>query len=247
MGLMFRANAFATRHLPVKLARCHLSRPVASLTFDDFPRSAWTAGGPLLARYGARATYYAAGRFLGAREDGLDYFTSSDLRAVLDAGHEVGAHSYAHQAAPGLSTQALRADAERNDQALEPLTGQRMASYAYPFGAVDPRTKAAMGGRYASARGITPGINAGMMDLAQLRACPLESRSWSRDAVEQAVAQAVASRGWLIFFSHDVSDAPSPYGATPDILQHVLERLAAEKIELLPVRQAMARAVFGEG
>jgi peptidoglycan/xylan/chitin deacetylase (PgdA/CDA1 family) len=247
MGLMFRAGAFVTRHTPVKLARSNLSRPVASLTFDDFPRSAWTAGGPLLARYGARATYYAAGRFLGAHEDGLDYYTPGDLREVLDAGHEVGAHSYAHEAAPGLSTRRLRVDADRNDRALQPLLGQRMASYAYPFGSVDPRTKAAMGGRYASARGITPGVNAGVIDLAQLRANPLERRSWSEGAVEQAVAQAVASRGWVVFFTHDVSGAPSPYGATPDMLQHVLEQLAAASIEVLPVRQAMARAVFGEG
>jgi peptidoglycan/xylan/chitin deacetylase (PgdA/CDA1 family) len=247
MGLMFRAGAFVTRHTPVKLARSRLTRPVASLTFDDFPRSAWTAGGPLLARYGARATYYAAGRFLGAREEGLDYYDASDLRALQDAGHEVGAHSCAHEPATGRAARSLRADADANDAALGPYLDGRMSSYAYPFGAVSPFAKAVVGARYASARGITPGVNADAIDLAQLRANPLELRSWAAAAVERVVDEAVARRGWVVFFTHDISETPSPYGCTPAMLEHALARLASAGVDMLPVRQAMARAVFGEG
>ena len=234
MSLIFRANAFVTRHTPMKLVRSLLSRPVASVTFDDFPRSAWTVGGPILARHGARATYYAAGRFCGAEEDGLDYYDAADLRALQAAGHEVGAHSYAHQMATGLATSALQADAARNDTALAPLLDGRMSSYAYPYGAVSPRTKAAMAMRYASARGITPGVNSGLIDLAQLNAVA-------------AVARALETKGWVIFFTHDVSDAPTPFGCTPAMLEHAMGRLAEAGVEVLPVRQAMARAVFGEG
>ena len=247
MSLMFRAGAVLTRYTPVKLARSQLTRPVASLTFDDFPRSAWTAGGPLLPAYGARATYYAAARFCGTREDGLDYYDADDLRAIQAAGHEVGAHSFAHQAAPGLSTADLRADADRADVALPPFLRGRMSRYAYPYGAVSPRTKVAMGARYASARGIRPGVNAGLIDLAQLRAFPLERRSSTPEAVERTIRAAVAASAWVVFFTHAVSDSPTPYGSTPAMLRHVLERLAAAGVEMLPVRQAMARAVFGEG
>ena len=130
MGLMRRANNFITRKLPLKLAPCRLERAVASITFDDFPKSAWTVGGPILARFGARATYYAAGRFEGVREDGIDYYDAADLAALQAAGHEVGAHSYAHQMAPRLASQALRDDAERNALALEPRLGGRMTRYA---------------------------------------------------------------------------------------------------------------------
>ena len=247
MGLMHRANNFVTRHLPVKLVRCQLERPVASLTFDDFPRSAWTVGGPILARHGARATYYAAGRFCGIAEDGLDYYDAADLQALAAAGHEVGAHSYAHQMAPTLCAQALAADAERNAAALAPVLDQRMCSYAYPYGEVSPRAKAEMGARFATARGIRPGVNAGLIDLAQLRAVPLEHRRWVPAEIDAAVEQAVAGPGWVIFFTHDVSEAPSPFGCTPAMLEYTLERLSAAHIETIPVRQAMARAVFGEG
>ena len=247
MSLIWRANAFITRKLPLKLARSHLSRAVASVTFDDFPRSAWTVGGPILAEFGARATYYAAGRFCGVHEDGLDYYEGEDLRAITAAGHEVGAHSYAHDMAPKLGLTELSADAERNAQALEPMVGARLTSYAYPYGEVSPRTKAAMGARFASARGIRPGVNAGLIDLAQLRAIPLERRRWIPAEIDAAVAQAVAAPGWLILFTHDVSETPSPFGCTPAMLTYALERLAHADVETIPTRQAMARAVFGEG
>jgi peptidoglycan/xylan/chitin deacetylase (PgdA/CDA1 family) len=245
MGLMHRANNFVTRKLPLKLARCQLSRPVASLTFDDFPRSAWSVGGPILARYGARATYYAAGRFESCTEEGVVYYDAADLVAIAAAGHEIGAHSYAHQMAPKLGAAALRADAERNAAALEPRVG-RMASYAYPYGEVSPRAKALMGARFATARGIRPGVNAGMIDLAQLKAVPIEARRWVPAEIDAAVEEAASAAGWLIFFTHDVSDEPTPFGCTPAMLEHVLERLARAGVETVPVKQAMARAVFGE-
>ena len=247
MGLMHRANSFVTRHLPLKLVRSRLTRPVASVTFDDFPKSAWAVGGPILARFGARATYYAAGRFEGVREEGIDYYDAGDLAALTAAGHEVGAHSFGHQMAPRLGAQALREDADRNAAALESRLAGRMASYAYPYGEVSPRAKAVMAARFANARGIRKGVNAGLIDLAQLLAVPLERRRWVPAEIDAAVATAVSAPGWVIFFTHDVSDDPSPFGCTPAMLTYTLERLAGAGVETLPVRQAMARAVFGEG
>ena len=247
MSLMFRANSFVTRHMPVKLVRSKLARPVASVTFDDFPRSAWTVGGAILQRHGARGTYYAAARFCGVQEEGIDYYAAADLDALLAAGHEVGAHSFAHQMAPDLSTPELLADAARTDAVLGPLLDARMSSYAYPYGAVSPRTKAVMGARYASARGIRSGVNAGAIDLAQLRAVPIENRRWIAQEIDAAVARASEKNGWLIFFTHDVSEDPTPFGCTPEMLEYVMARLVEAGIETLPVRQAMARAVFGEG
>jgi peptidoglycan/xylan/chitin deacetylase (PgdA/CDA1 family) len=247
MGLIRRANSLTSRALPLKHVVSKLDAPVASLTFDDFPRSAWTAGGPLLARYGARGTYYAAGRMLGASDEGVDYCTEQDLHAVLAAGHEIGAHSFAHEKAPALSTAALLADAERNADALEPILGARMTSYAYPYGEVSARAKAAMAGRFANARGIRKGVNAGLVDLAMLNAIPLEHRRWVPDEIDAAIARAVAKTGWLILFTHDVDAAPTPFGCTPQMLEYALEGLSRAGVEMIPVRQAMARVVFGAG
>jgi peptidoglycan/xylan/chitin deacetylase (PgdA/CDA1 family) len=219
---------------------------MARITFDDFPKSAWRVAGPILARYGARATYYAAGRFCGVSEGGIDYFNDEDLIGVRRAGHEIGAHSYEHQMAPDLGVAALLADADRNAAFLSERLGEEgVCSYAYPYGEASPSSKAAMASRFATARGIAKGVNAGQIDLAELKAIPIENRRWRPEEIDAAIEKAKTSAGWVIFFTHDISDAPSPYGGTPEMLTYVLDRLSAEGIEILPVKHAMARAVFG--
>jgi peptidoglycan/xylan/chitin deacetylase (PgdA/CDA1 family) len=245
MNLLRRVNNVATRNLPVKLIRSHLQGPVASISFDDFPRSAWIEGGRILQRYNAKATYYASGRFCGQVEDGLEYFTADDLRQVRDAGHEIGCHTFSHRHVGGLNSAALHADATRNQAFVSEILGDyRLSSFAYPYGDVSPRTKLLFSRRFSSSRGIRRGINADAIDLALLKAVALEHRSWDPETVETAVQVAVRRRGWIVFFTHDVSDNPSLYGATPDMLDHALSCLRAADIDILPVKHALARTVF---
>ena len=67
------------RNLAVRPARLAGHRPVASITFDDFPKNAWTLGGPVLARHGVRGTYYTAGGFCGRTVDGTVFYDGDDL------------------------------------------------------------------------------------------------------------------------------------------------------------------------
>ena len=52
--------------------------------------------------------------------------------------------------------------------------------------------------------------------------------------------------GWLILFTHDVSEQPSPYGCTPAMLAEALARIVDAGIEILPVKHAMAEVGFSE-
>ena len=60
-----------TAKLPVKITRNKSHRPLASVSFDDFPKSAWEVGGRILDQYDAKATYYAVGDFCGRTVDGV--------------------------------------------------------------------------------------------------------------------------------------------------------------------------------
>ena len=245
MKLLRKANNALTRQVRLKTARSRLSAPVASFTFDDFPRSAWTVGGPILARHAAKATYYVAGRFCDRHEDGLDYYGREDLRALYAAGHEVGCHTFSHRHCPDTPSRELDADWDRNGVFVREVLGDvRMTSFAYPYGNASPRTKALAGRRFAVSRGIRSGVNGRTLDLGQLKAVPLEIRSWTAGAVEREVELARRTGGWIVFFSHDVSDAPSPYGATPAMLEHALDQVKTAGIEILPVKHAYARATF---
>ena len=239
-------NRQFTQRLPLKPAKSRLAAPVASITFDDFPRSAWTNGGEILARHNARGTYYAGGSFAGRTEDGLEYFTAADLQDISAAGHEIGCHGFSHEVSWRLGADALASDSDRNAAFVRDALGDYvMSSYAYPYGEASPRTKAMMGARFATSRGIRKGVNTGLIDLAQLRAVGIEKWWWTPDYIEGVIAEAKVSNGWLIFFTHDVSDDPSPYGATPAMLDHALKALAGAGIEVLPVKHALAKVVFG--
>lgn len=245
MELLRRANNLITRHTPVKTARAAAPRPIASISFDDFPKSAWTVAGPILARFGAPATYYTAGSFCGRAVEGMAFYDETDLHALGAAGHEIGCHGFAHQRTTALSTPELMADMARNRAFLAPfLSGQAPVSYAFPFGAASPRTKRLFAGHYGNARGVHPGVNAGRVDLAQLRIVSMERRCWDNTVIEKAIHRAKARAGWLCFYTHDVSDAPSRYGSTPAMLAHVLKRLREEDIEIRTMRDAAAVQEF---
>ena len=115
-------------------------------------------------------------------------------------------------------------------------------NFAYPYGDISVSSKRRCGAAFRSARGITPGLNAGIVDLAQVRAYPLEARSYDEREVGDAIDAAAAAPTWLVFFSHDVSDAPSPYGCTPAMLRFVLDRLKAHAIPAVTVDEALDRA-----
>ena len=58
-----------------------------------------------------------------------------------------------------------------------------------------------------------------------------------------AIHRVLHSHGWLILYTHDVSDTPTRYGTTPKRLDWALGRVAAARIEILPVREALPVAL----
>ena len=102
-----------------------------ALTFDDGPNPAWTPQLlEVLARSGVKATFFLVGRF-AEREPDL-------TRAIADAGHTVGNHSWSH---PDLSLTAahrVRDELARTSDTLEQITGRPIRFFRPPFGARRP-------------------------------------------------------------------------------------------------------------
>lgn len=241
---LVRFNRLLSRHAAVKSARLAAGRPIASITFDDFPKSAWTVGGPILARRGARATYYTAGSFCGRSVEGRPSYDRDDLVALKAAGHEIACHSFAHQPTPNLSPRELAEDAERNGDFLKPfLDGGKAESYAFPYGLASPRTKRFFSARFSNLRGVHPRLNSGRADLALLNAISMETRCWNSESIRNLIARARHDCAWIIFYSHGVSEEPGEYDSTPAMLDEVLGRLAEARIEILPMREAVKAAM----
>jgi peptidoglycan/xylan/chitin deacetylase (PgdA/CDA1 family) len=195
---------------------------VLSLTFDDFPRSAWLGAGPILAAHGVKATYYVCGGHEGQMFEGLPQFTRTDLEACASDGHEIGCHGFNHVAAAHLPASRFEQAIEANRLYLRDRLGREATHFAYPYGHVSIGAKRLVAERFLTARGVRGGINRGGADRALIRAEGLEQRKLARAPLTPLLAETAARGGWLVLYSHDVSAAPSPFGCAPADLVEVL-------------------------
>jgi peptidoglycan/xylan/chitin deacetylase (PgdA/CDA1 family) len=227
-------------HLRVEPFRLRNATPMVSFTFDDLPKSAATTGARILDAHGVRGTFYISGDLVGTNSAQWDFVDTGDILAMHANGHEIGCHTFTHKRACDLDAAALSAEVERNRRyfaALDPSI--RVENFAYPFGYGSIVRKRQLKSLFQSCRSILPGVNSGSVDLQFLRATPLIDSRIDRDGIERAFDDAQTSNGWLIFFTHDVADAPSPYGCSPALLNHALEAAARRQIPVLNMAEAL--------
>jgi peptidoglycan/xylan/chitin deacetylase (PgdA/CDA1 family) len=214
---------------------------VASFTFDDFPKSALTTGGAILERHGARGTFYAACGLAGMEGPLGPMFDAGDICAARHRGHEIACHTYSHRDCAAADVPAMQAEIRGNAVAMAAIAGVAApASFSYPFGRVSAASRKILGRAFASCRGIQPGINQGVPDYAELRANKIYASQFSKEALCRLVDRSRAAGGWLIFYTHDVTEAPSAYGCTGGQLDAVVA-YAAARMPILPVGDVVFR------
>jgi peptidoglycan/xylan/chitin deacetylase (PgdA/CDA1 family) len=222
---------------PVSLA---LTRGIISFSFDDFPASAWRRGGAVLEANGVRGTYYVSMGLEGRPWHGDAGFSRDDVAAVVAGGHELGCHTFSHRPCWQLSAAALDEDLDRNARHCRFALGEQpFASFAYPYGLASAAAKRLVGARFAAVRHIRKGINTGTVDLAELRANEI-SADTPAPALTRLVDRCRDRNGWLLMFTHDVSETPSPWGCTPALFADLVERAVASGCSVLPVGAAVA-------
>ena len=232
----------SARLFPGKMRHISNSAPIATVSFDDFPRNAWTMGGEIVEDAGGRATYYVSGSFCSQTSDGVEYFSENDLVEAHSRGHEIACHTFTHKALPKLSRAAIDAELKENLEFIQCATGQNdVSSFAYPYGSASIGTKLLLKTRFGACRGIEPGINSGLADFSRLRAVCLEEHILRRVSMERLIEQTRREKGWLILVTHDVSHQPTRFGCNPDLLKEILYTIKSAGIELVTVREALAR------
>lgn len=242
MKLIDQMRRRAARYLDVEAAAIAPPRGVFSLSFDDFPASAWTEAGPVLAAHGVRATYYVCGGLADGVNMDRDQFQVPHLQALYAAGHEVGCHTFGHTSALRMDAEALRLSLDANAAwVAKRLDGHRMTTFAWPFGDATVSAKRIIRQRFAMARGVRDGVNAGRQDRALIKSIGLESRRLPGYDLEGLMAEAAMANGWLTAYGHDVSDRPTDYGCTPDDLDRVLRLARAAGLDIMPVGEAWSR------
>ncbi len=115
---------------------------LVGLTFDDGYADFVQHVLPVLARLDFTATVFAiAGRLGGTNTWDRDaerkaLMTAHQVRAAVDAGMEIGSHGLRHLPLPSLPPSRVAEETEASRAILQALSGQDVAGFCYPYGAV---------------------------------------------------------------------------------------------------------------
>ncbi len=122
---------------------------LAAITFDDGMRNNHSIALPILREYGIPATVYVTIGFIGgvspwigAQGDGA-MMCEPELRDLVAAGWELGAHTMTHPDMSTLDYAACRGEIEQSREELARIAGTAVETFAYPFGRYGPDAVAA--------------------------------------------------------------------------------------------------------
>ena len=176
-------NRFCDRgHRTVTTAqwiRDEVPRKHALLTFDDGYDDLYTELLPWLRRHNFTALVFLVADHIGGsnlwdQKRGLrarQLLTFAQIREMQHYGVEFGSHTLTHPWLPALSNDDLHREVCHSRRRLEDLLGVEVTSFAYPYGGVDRRVRAAVArAGYKLAFTALPGINRWNDPLCQNRA-----------------------------------------------------------------------------
>ena len=164
--------------------------------------------------------------------------SEADIVAAHAKGHEIGGHTYSHLDGMAVGPKRMLEDVARNQDALLAAGLPRAETFAYPYGEVTPVLKRRIEKTFALSRGIhnpqSRSVDLGLAASARLY-------SSTTDTVLEQVLTAAREKRWLILFGHDVRDNPSEFGCTPQELSRVIDAVADANLDVMNVRDALAK------
>jgi peptidoglycan/xylan/chitin deacetylase (PgdA/CDA1 family) len=238
-GKLRRRLARVMRRRPARIA---LDRPMISFTFDDAPASAFTLGRSVLEAKGVRATYYVAAGLAGQDGPTEPYGDRDAILAAAAAGHEIACHTHGHLDCGKAGAAEIEADVIRNEAALRDWGLPKATNFAYPFGDVSPAAKAVLGSRYDVLRALHHGLIVEGTDLNQAPAVGVEGVG-GEAAAHHWLERAAAQNGWLLLYTHDVSESPSEWGCTPGALERLIAVAQTRGFDIVTLAEGARRLV----
>jgi peptidoglycan/xylan/chitin deacetylase (PgdA/CDA1 family) len=170
---------------------------------------------------------------------------------ILDlnrCGHDISCHTYSHYRLSSGTAESMALDAQRNVRELcQLLDVASIDHFSYPFGQVNFKAKRLLGKNYKTLRSSRPGINQVSTDMYLLRAISIYSATFDKESIKRMIEKAELSGGWLIFYTHGVTDNPDAYSCTPEQFEWLLTQCKASTAQVLPVSQAYKSIVSSHG
>jgi peptidoglycan/xylan/chitin deacetylase (PgdA/CDA1 family) len=212
---------------------------LVSFTFDDVPDTALTNGAAILEKYDARGTFYIAGGISGRVEPDRRLIDAEGCLELFRRGHEIGCHTFSHDRVREYGGN-LPADLDQNARFLREIGIARPATnFAFPYNAAWPLARKELGTRYDTCRGAGESINRGEVDPLMLQSVEIRQPEQHSLGLTAYIDEVATNPGWLVFFTHDIAETPTPYGCTPATLEHLVRRCVEKGCRIVTVEEAV--------
>jgi peptidoglycan/xylan/chitin deacetylase (PgdA/CDA1 family) len=217
------------------------SRGIVSLTFDDASMLIFN-NLYRVEEKGWTTTQYAPTGKLG--DPGL--WSEDEFLRVLDAGHEIGAHSINHPELTSLPPDELSRESREGRDTLVSIVGEgAVSSFATPFGAYNSAVVAQLkADGYSNHRSTDVGYNS-RLDLDPWN-IKVQNIRWTTtpEEVKGWVDEAAKGRYWLVLVYHGITPTPTDpvageYQTTPEKFQQNLEDIKASGLSVQTVGSAL--------
>lgn len=242
MDFVKQAKLFVLENTYARKVDIRLNKAIFSFTFDDAPISAATTGADILERFKATGTFYLAMGMEESDKNKRFFIGEPEIAPLVEKGHQIGCHTYSHLNLAEVSVANACNDCDRNTQILNTLLGAPgVEHFAYPLGKVSLSCKKIFRHKYTTLRSTTEGLNVGLTDMSYLKSFPIYSSKMNKARILAAIQQASKTNAWLIFYTHDISDKPTPWGATEEDFRWVVEQCANNRGDILNIGEAYNR------
>lgn len=229
-------NAF----LFTKKVNVAFDKACISFTFDDVPRCTFDYAVPILDKYNCKATFYLCGSL--CKDDDKKYFGPGQVASLLERGHEIGCHTFSHVKSGTASNKKFAGDLFQNKKYFEEnFNSLNLDNFSYPNGSVGIWNKSLVNKMYSTARTTCLGINVNPIDLGFLLAYKLYSCKLNTSDIDSLLEGAKKTKGWLIFYTHDVCPNPSGNGCEPDLFEYAVKKSLQMETDVLNVRDVLRK------
>lgn len=129
------------------------------ITFDDGSETVYTTALPVMQKYGFHGSVYIVHNYI----DVPNYLDREQIRALHDAGWEIGSHSLSHASLTERS-ERQRQEIVESRRKLQALLSLPVLSFSYPFGAYDEESV-----HYVHFAGYLAALGLGTKDVQDIR------------------------------------------------------------------------------
>lgn len=233
-------NRFTSKTFYKNKVKLKLTQPIVSFTFDDFPKSAVENGASILDQFSSKGTFYTSLGLAGKKNHLGEMFQLNDIERLINAGHEVGCHTFTHKKPHSQSLEALEQDLITNQEELRKFYSKcKFNNFSYPYGQVNSKIKGITSKYFKTSRSIYPGIHKSEVDLNLLKANKIYSSGQSFNHIEKLLLKTKQNVGWVIFYTHDVRLKYSEFGCSPGLFKKTIELAKSLNFKILSISEAI--------